>query len=200
MKTPNSIRSLADSLAKLPGIGPRQAFRIAYFLAGKGKDQVLPMAKNLAEITKLKTCQKCFSSYEEDSELCPICSDKRRNHGIVAIVEKETDVASIESAGSYDGIYFVIGEIKKTGSLNPDERKRLETFKDNLRKDYPEGSDEIIIGFNNTTYGDIGRSLIIRELQPYAKKITSLGRGIPTGGEVEFADPETLAEALKGRN
>ncbi len=200
MKTPNSIRNLADSLAKLPGIGPRQAFRIAYFLAGKGKDNVLPMAKNLAEIVKLKTCSKCFSSYEEESKLCPICSDSRRNSGIIAIVEKETDVASIESAGNYTGIYFIIGEIKKTGGLNPEERRRLDSFKENLQRDYPEGAEEIIIGFNNTAYGDIGRSLILKELKPYAKKITSLGRGIPTGGEVEFADPETLAEALKGRN
>ncbi len=115
-------------------------------------------------------------------------------------MEKETDASSIEQPGIFDGTYFILGEIKKSGSLGSEEQLRMNALKTRLSEEYPEGIDEIILGLNHTTYGDIGKSLISKELSSYTKKITTLGRGIPTGGEVEFADPETLAEAIKRRN
>lgn len=199
MKIPNPIKDLADSLSKLPGIGPRQAIRIAYYLAGRGRNAVLGIARNLAAFTALKTCPQCFYPHDGAGELCLICSDPGRNQRIIAVVEKETDVASLETSGAFHGRYFILGEIRKNGVLGGEEKTRLEALKNDIVRNFGGRIDEILIGFDHTAYGDMGGEIVIRELSPYTEKITRLGRGIPTGGEVEFADPETLAEAIKRR-
>ena len=199
MKIPNPIKDLADALSKLPGIGPRQAIRIAYYLAGRGRGAVLGIARHLAAFTGLTTCPQCFYPHDGASELCPICADPERDRRIIAVVEKETDVASLETSGAFNGRYFILGEIRKNGALGEEEKTRLASLKNNITKDLGGEADEILIGFDHTAYGDMGGEIVIKELSPYAKRITRLGRGIPTGGEVEFADPETLAEAIKRR-
>lgn len=199
MKIPNIIKDLADSLSKLPGIGPRQAIRIAYYLAGRGRGAVLGIVKNLAAFTRLSTCPQCFYPHDGATDLCSICSDRERDSGIIAVVEKETDVASLETSGAFNGRYFILGEIRKNGVLGNEERLRLSSLKNNITDNLGGKADEILIGFDHTAYGDMGGEIVIKELSPYAKKITRLGRGIPTGGEVEFADPETLSEAIKRR-
>lgn len=199
MKVPNPIKDLSDSLSKLPGIGPRQAIRIAYYLAGRGRGVVLTIARHLAAFARLSSCPRCYYPYDGDENLCPICSDEKRNHRIIAIVEKETDVASLETSGAFNGRYFILGEIRKNGSLGSEEKERLSSLKNDIEKNLDGKADEILIGFDHTAYGDMGGEIMIRELLPYTQKITRLGKGIPTGGEVEFADPETLAEAIKRR-
>jgi len=114
------------------------------------------------------------------------------------VVEKETDLMSIEKTGSFDGVYMVIGELTRSGALEEEQKKRLETLKQTIAKKSIQAT-EIILALNPTTYGDITASLIQKELAPYAKKITRIGRGIPTGGEIEFADEETLNHSLQRR-
>ena len=115
------------------------------------------------------------------------------------VVEKETDLMSIEKARAFDGVYLVLGELTRSGALEEEQKKRLETLKATIEKRSKAKADEIILALNPTTYGDITASLIQRELAPFAKKISQLGRGIPTGGEIEFADEETLTHSLLRR-
>ena len=108
-------------------------------------------------------------------------------------MEKETDLISIEKAKKYNGIYLVLGELNKTGSFSPDQKLKLKCLKARAPL------EEIILAINPTAYGDLNAALILQEIKPFAQKITRLGRGIPTGGEIEFADSDTLASAIDNR-
>lgn len=199
MKIPDSIKPFVDEFSKLPSIGPRQALRLAFYLADKGPSAITPITKALLALAELKICPDCFSTHDKTQNLCGICSDPARNRSTIALVEKETDLLSIEASGSYKGIYFVLGDVKKTGSLDDRQKSRLDALKKAI-SGAPEGKvGEIIMAFSPTTSGDISAEIVAEYLRGYANKISKLGRGIPTGGEVEFADPETLSEALKGR-
>ena len=115
------------------------------------------------------------------------------------IVEKETDLISIERTRKFKGNYLVIGELTKGGILDATQRLRLNHLKDALKTQLSGQADEVIIATNPTTYGDMNAMVIKNELESYAKKFTRLGRGIPTGGEIEFADEDTLEQALARR-
>lgn len=186
---PDPIKKFVEVFAKLPGIGPRQATRIAFHMANQGKNYVAETAKAVANLGNLSVCASCFTAIPENS-VCAICSNPKRNSKIIAVVEKETDLASIEKTGRFEGRYLVLGELKKDGILNEMQKLRLKTLKN---------ANEIILAINPTTYGDINAEMISQELKNSAKKLTRLGRGIPTGGEIEFADEETLGSALEHR-
>jgi recombination protein RecR len=115
------------------------------------------------------------------------------------IVEKETDLMSIERTRKFNGRYLIIGELTKGGILDASQRLRISHLKSVIEKALSGQADEIIIATNPTTYGDLNAMVIKNELEGYAKKFTRLGRGIPTGGEIEFADEDTLEQALERR-
>ncbi|MBI2024611.1 MAG: recombination protein RecR [Candidatus Harrisonbacteria bacterium] len=186
---PDPIRKFVEIFAKLPGIGPRQATRIAFHMANQGKNSVSEAAKAVAGLGNLSVCASCFTATLANS-VCAVCSNPKRNPKIIAVVEKETDLTSIEKTGKFEGRYLVLGELKKDGILNEMQKLRLKTLKN---------ADEIIIAINPTTYGDINAEIISQELKNSSKKLTRLGRGIPTGGEIEFADEATLESALEHR-
>jgi recombination protein RecR len=200
---PDPIKKFVNNFAKLPGIGPRQATRLAYYIANQGQNSVADFAKTVADLASIKTCGQCFASYHNPnnankypnvangSDNCDICSNPQRSKKLIAIVEKETDLVSLEKTGKFPGRYLILGDLKKDGVLNEVQKLRLKTIKD---------ADEVILAISPTTYGDINASIIAQELKNSAKKITRLGRGIPTGGEIEFADEETLGSALDNRN
>ncbi|MDO8602084.1 MAG: toprim domain-containing protein [bacterium] len=211
---PKAIQELADSLAHLPGIGPRQALRIAFYLARGHKTDVENLSSTVAALKTIKACADCFLLFEVSSRppsrdpdpplerkdsVCSICSDKKRESGLIAIVEKETDLISLEKARAFNGKYLVIGELKKDGILEQSHRLRLAKLKERITHDANGNANEIIIALSPTTYGDIQASVLQSELNGLAKKITRLGRGIPTGGEIEFADEDTLSQSLKNR-
>jgi recombination protein RecR len=138
--------------------------------------------------------------------LCAICSNPKRNKSIIAVVEKETDLISLEKTKKFNGRYLIIGDLKKTGILESGQKLRLNHLKDFIKKHLTPSAgsgqgqaEEIILALNPTTYGDLNADLITQELKGFAKKISRLGRGIPTGGEIEFADEETLGSALERR-
>ncbi len=203
---PQSIQKVIDELAELPGIGPRQATRLAFYLVARGPQAVQSLGNEIASLGKIKLCERCFFVHEEAGALCPICSDPSRNQNMILIIEKETDLLSIENTNKFRGRYFILGNVPKTGLLEDWQKLRLQALKKYIEKGSGQASstgsgqvDEIILGFNPSSLGDFHSSLIKKELEPYAKKISRLGRGLPVGGEIEFADDETLGSALEAR-
>jgi recombination protein RecR len=200
MTTPDGIKKLANALAKLPSIGPRQALRLAFYLAESDKQLLREISVAGDALAGSKICSNCFFVHENKNGLCSICSDETRSKNVIAIVEKATDLISLERTNKFAGRYLVLGDLKKTGVLEAEQKLRLDTLKGFITKEFGGQSEEIILAISPTAYGDLNASMLLTELTPFAKKISRLGRGIPTGGEIEFADEETLKSALLGRN
>lgn len=213
MKLPSPIERVANELAELPSIGPRQAVRLAFYLIGQKKESLAALAASIDNLRNIQTCERCFFIHQNEAtptgeSLCDICKNPNRNHRMVMVVEKETDLVSLENTGKYSGRYFIIGEITKTGILEDWQKARLHALKlfiqknliDPAQPDQPGKADEIIFAFNPTALGDLQTSLLAKELAPFAKKNSRLGRGLPTGGEIEFADADTLGPSLERRS
>ncbi len=226
---PESLRKFIDLFSSLPSLGPRQATRLAFYILRQGKAAVAELSKAVGSLGYLKTCSQCFFPYDQqavtlspakglatNNNLCPICSNPQRKQNVIAIVEKETDLLSLEKTKKFSGRYLVLGELSKDGILDAEQKLRLAHLKSTIQKQFgqahsagpstpssgPRGSgqaEEIIIALNPTTLGDLEAGLIIQDLKPLARKITRLGRGLPTGGEIEFADEDTLGGALDNR-
>ncbi len=198
---PEPIKKFAEIFSTLPSIGNRQAIRIAFKLINGGKAKIDELAKTISDLRYLKTCSRCFFVHMERDNLCSICSNPNRQQNVIAIIEKETDLISLERTKKFKGRYLVLGELSKTGILDTVQKLRLNHLKDLIKKEFDSAkAEEIIIAVNPTTYGDINASIITKELAPFTKKISRLGRGIPTGGEIEFADEETLASSIDSRS
>ncbi len=172
---------------------------MAFHIAKLGGTSVSNFILALGSLASIMPCSDCFLMHEGASGLCGICSDPKRRRDIVAIVEKETDLMSLERAKKFNGRYLIIGELKKGGVLGDDQKLKLAHLKQSLVRYGCPVAEEILIATNPTTYGDLSASVISGELKDAAKKITRLGRGMPTGGEIEFADEETLSQALDNR-
>lgn len=200
MKLPATIKRLADILAELPSIGPRQAIRLVFHLIDQGEGNIHELARRLDELKKIKRCERCFFIHQNSGKLCDICSDRTRNQSVILILEKETDLLSLENTGKYHGLYLVLGPIPKNGALEPWQRERLQAIKVYIQKELGGQAEEIILGMNPTSTGDFHAALLGKELQGITKKLSRLGRGLPTGGEIEFADDETLGSALERRS
>lgn len=201
MKLPLPIQRVADELSELPGIGPRQAIRLAFHLVAlneQNRARVHGLAVAINDLRNIKTCERCFFIHQNADGICDICRNPNRNQRVIMIVEKETDLVSFENTGKFTGRYFIIGEITKTGILEDWQKLRLQALKNSIPPD--EKMEEFIFAFNPTSLGDLQTSLLAKELAPFAKKNSRLGRGLPTGGEVEFADQETLGSALERRS
>lgn len=193
----DSIQEFVEAFSKLPSIGPRQATRLAFYLVNSGAHRIKYLSSALSALSNVKICTQCFFAHQNKEALCHICSDPSRNNGMLAVTEKVTDIISLEQARLFDGRYFVIGEFQRSGLLTPVHKARLALLKEQAGA---KGKfKEIILALSPTSYGNINASLLAEELKPYAEKITRLGRGIPTGGEIEFADDETLKESLRHR-
>jgi len=219
MKLPSPIERVANELAELPSIGPRQAIRLAFYLTEQNEDAIRDLAESIDNLRNIKICERCFFVHQNEitptgansapgENLCDICRNPNRNQCAIIIVEKETDLVSLENIGKFTGRYFIIGEITKTGILEDWQKMRLQSLKSFITKnlidpatpDQPGKADELIFAFNPTSLGDLQTSLLAKELAPFAKKNSRLGRGLPTGGEIEFADDETLGSALDRRS
>ncbi len=197
---PDPIKKFTAAFSRLPGIGPRQATRLAFYVAGLGRTKIQEIADAIAGLASLTTCERCFRTQLGSGTLCSICADPTRSKNLIAIVEKETDILSLERTRKFNGWYLLIGELHKSGELEPEQKMRLTSLKKFIAKDSGGKAEEIILAVNPTVYGDLNASLLKKELEEYAGKITRLGRGIPTGGEIEFADEETLGSALDKRS
>ncbi|HUX35885.1 MAG TPA: hypothetical protein VMV71_02520 [Candidatus Paceibacterota bacterium] len=199
MKLPDSFQKIADLLSDLPSIGPRQAVRLVFHLIHQGQDNIQNLSQRIGDLKKIKICERCFFIHQNTGALCDICGNPGRRQDIIVIVEKETDLMSLENTGRFNGRYLILGSIPKSGILEDWQKLRLQGFKTFIERELKGQAEEIIIGFNLTSVGDFNSSLLEKELRPLAKKISRLGRGLPTGGEIEFADDETLGSALERR-
>lgn len=205
---PDQIKNFIKVFSALPSIGIRQATRLAFKLIEGGKAKIDETAQAVSDLRHLKICSQCFFVYSADlrgldadsrgQNLCSICGDPKRLQNIIAVVEKETDLMSIEKTGKFKGRYLVLGDLSKTGTLDSIQKLRINSLKSAIKQ--MEQAEEIIIALNPTTYGDLNAAVLEKEFSELAKKITRLGRGIPTGGEIEFADDETLRNALERRS
>ena len=196
-KLPESIRKLSRELAELPSIGPRQATRLAFYLISQGQEAIRGLAKNIDDLQQIKICERCFFVHQNPSTssgqaLCDICKSTARKQNVIAIIEKETDLLSLENTGQFTGHYLILGPVPKTGVLEDWQKLRLQNLKSFIQKELKGRADEIILAFNPTSVGDFHASLLTKELGELSKKISRLGRGLPTGGEIEFADEENL--------
>ncbi len=200
MNLPLPIKKLVDSLSELPSIGPRQATRLAFYLLGRGQNEIKGLASDIQSLVSVKMCGQCFFVHQNQNSLCDVCADINRKKNIIAILEKETDLLSIENTRKFNGRYLILGPIPKTGVLEDWQKLRLQNLKSFIQKDLDGQAEEIVLAFSPTSNGDFNATLLVKELSPLAKKITRLGRGLPTGGEIEFADDETLGEALAKRS
>jgi len=204
---PEPIKKFVEAFAALPSIGPRQATRLAFYIKNLGDAAIKELSQTVDNLSRLKICSRCFFPYEivkksenTNEALCYICSDPNRRHDIIAIVEKETDLISLEKTKKFNGRYLILGDLKKNGTLDRVQKLRLNNLKSFIKQELKNAVTEIIIAVNPTTYGDINANLIAQELKDLTTKITRLGRGIPTGGEIEFADEDTLSSALQNRS
>jgi recombination protein RecR len=200
MKLPEPIQNVADELSNLPSIGPRQAIRLAFYLVGEKTEDIHKLAVNINNLRKLKICKHCFFPHQNAGDLCDICGNSNRNQNIIMIVEKETDLISLENTKKFIGRYLITGSIPKTGFLENGQKARIESLKKYIEKNLGGKAREIILAFNPSSLGDFQATILMKELAPLTEKMSRLGRGLPTGGEIEFADDETLGSALERRN
>lgn len=197
MTLPKSILSLIESFEKLPGVGPKTAQRLAFYLLRVPQAQLDEFGEALSSLKKkTKLCSFCRNLDETDP--CRICSDQSRNKKLLCVVEQPLDLLALENTKKFSGVYHVLhGAIEPLNNIGPDEIY-LKDLLDRVKEDEPE---EIIFATNPTLEGEATSMYIESELSKigYSGKITRLARGLPTGGDLEYADELTLANALEGR-
>ncbi|MBI2103372.1 recombination protein RecR [Candidatus Woesebacteria bacterium] len=202
MKIARPISRLIESFQKLPGIGPKTAQRLTFYLLRVPQTDLDEFSEALASLKKLtKLCGVCKNVSETDP--CPICSDHGRDTETILVVEEPLDIIAFEKTGKYKGVYHVLhGAINPLENIGPDEIY-IDQLIDRIRNQEL-GIREVIVATNPTMEGEATAMYIkkrIRELSngKSAIKITRLGMGIPTGADLEYADETTLREALQGR-
>jgi len=196
-----TIQKLMEHFSKFPTVGRRTAERFVFYLMKTPKPEVKELINSIAELkNKVKICPFCFKSFEGESELCSICSDTRRDKKVICVVEKEVDLESIEKTKRFKGTYLILGGTFLSAEQEKDKKdiqKRIERLIGRIKKQ-PE-LDEIILAINPTPAGNNTCLWIQRKLKPLNIKTTHLGCGLPVGGELEYADGETISSALESR-
>lgn len=201
-----TINSLTDLFRKFPGIGPRQARRFVYFLLTVDQNYLNQLGDKIKSLKKdIRQCIDCgrfFSdNYRPTAEKCKICANPERDKASLLIVEKDVDLDTIEKAKIYNGYYFVLGGNIPILDQEPENQVRFLPLLKELERRTKDGLTEVIIALSATTEGDYTTDWLIEKLRPLSGfKISLLGRGLSTGSELEYADPETIKNALKNRS
>jgi recombination protein RecR len=189
------INRLTAELGKLPGVGPKTAERLTHYLLGANREEVLALADAMRAIKEqIHPCRECCNPTE--LELCRLCSDSGRDHGVICVVEQPRDVTAVERSGSFRGVYHVLhGKLSPLDGVGP-EHLTIDRLMARVRAG---GVHEVIMATNPTTEGD-GTALYLSSLlKPMDVKVTRLARGLPSGSVLEFANNQMLADALDGR-
>ncbi len=186
---------LIEELSKLPGIGPKSAQRLALHLVKGAEEDVRSLAEALMDAkTTVQHCSIC--SNLTDSDPCEICGDGSRREDLVCVVEDPSDVVAMERTRDYDGLYHVLhGLISPMDGVGPDEL-RVKNLLDRLREDEVQ---EVILATDPTVEGEATAMYLARLLRPLGVKVTRIARGLPEGGDLDYADEATLSRALRGR-
>ena len=198
---PKPIQNLIEAFERLPGIGPKTAERLTFYLLHAPREEAQMLATAAVEMKdKTKICSICFNIGEEDP--CNICSDESRDKSTIMVVENPLDVLALEKA-NYKGLYHVLhGVISPLENIGPDElhiRELLPRLKD-ASTSSGQVVNEIILATNPTMEGEATAMYIQRLISPLGVKMTRIARGLPVGSDIEYADETTLSRALEGRN
>lgn len=192
---PKTVQSLIDEFGRLPGIGPKTAQRLTFYLLRGSKERTESLGRAVLSLKEnIKICSVCSNLAEDDP--CIICGDSRRNQTLLMVVEEPLDIIAFEKTGKFDGVYHVLhGAISPVEGIGPDDLyiKQLLTRIHNGR------IDEVILGTNINVEGEATAMYIQKLLEPLKVKITRIARGLPVGSDIEYADEVTLAKALEGR-
>jgi recombination protein RecR len=200
----DSIDKLINIFKKFPTVGQRTAGRFVYYLIKQPKEKTDELINAILELkNKTKLCQLCFNPFEINSaevNICPICQNSARNKNLLCIVEKETDLISIENTKKYNGLYFILGGNLLLMRKDSISNLKIEELKERIKNG---NFSEIIVALNPTPEGISTSVLVERSIKEAVPsptfRITHLARGIPVGGELEYADEETLESAFEGR-
>lgn len=193
--TPEPVTRLIEAFAQLPGIGPKTASRLTFYLLRRPAEQAEALADALREMKQRTVfCSTCFNITEVSP--CAICGDERRDRSILCVVEEPLDVVAIDRTGEYRGLYHVLhGAISPVDGIGPDEL-RINELMARLKA---EPVQEVLLATNPNLEGEATAMYLAQLIQPSGVRITRLARGLPVGGDLEYADTVTLGRALQGR-
>lgn len=189
------ISSLIEQLSRLPGIGAKSAQRLAFHIMNMPADQVGMLARSMTQAReKVRYCKSCWTL--TDDELCPICSNAKRDHTQIMVVENTRDLAAYEKTGKYEGVYHVLhGAISPMLGIGPDDIR----LKELMTRLGTEEVSEVIIATNSSLEGETTAMYISKLIKPTKIKVTRIASGVPVGGDLEYIDEVTLLRALEGR-
>jgi recombination protein RecR len=189
------VQDLIDELGRLPGVGPKSAQRIAFYLLKVSKEDATRLAHRITEVKeRVRFCTRCFNVCE--GELCDICGDPRREATVVCVVEEPRDLVAVEKTGEFKGKYHVLqGAISPIEGVGPDQLRIREL----LERIGAEGIEEVILCTNPNLEGEATALYLGRLLKPLGLRVTRIASGLPVGGDLEYADELTLGRALEGR-
>ncbi|MBR4083414.1 MAG: recombination protein RecR [Lachnospiraceae bacterium] len=188
------INKLIEELAALPGIGNKSAQRLAFHMIHMPKEKVNRLAKVMMEAREnVRYCQECYTLTDRD--ICPVCSNQKRNHNLIMVVENSRDLAAYEKTGKFEGVYHVLhGAISPMLGIGPGDIK-LKELVARLEGDV----EEVIIATNSSLEGETTAMYISKLIKPVGVKVTRIASGVPVGGDLEYIDEVTLLRALEGR-
>ncbi len=199
MYTP-SLEKLSSELSRLPGIGPKTALRLSYFILRSPKDYVTALSEALVDVkNKVKLCEKCYSYTEQ--VLCRICLDPNRDNNLLCIVENPSDIPQIDSSGAFKGRYHVLhGVISPMEGISPRDLKIEPLFKRvQASKGTEDQINEVVLALDADLEGDTTALYIAKTLKTYDINVTRIAHGIPIGGDIDYIDHRTLGRALENR-
>lgn len=201
----STIDSLTKIFREFPGIGPRQAARFVYYLLTRQKGYLENLAHLILDLKKgvrvCTSCQRFFSDGKISTALCEICRDTSRDQKTLMIVSKDIDLENVEKAHSYNGLYFILGGTVPILEKEPERKVRARELSVAVTEKMKGGLSEIILAMNLNPEGENTGEYVVQLLSPIAKgiKISTLGRGLSTGTELEYSDAETIKNALRNR-
>ncbi len=192
--TSEALQQLIEEFSRLPGIGRKSAQRLALYLLKQPREDVVRMARTLVNMKdRIRYCSVCWNITEDDP--CAICASTKRDSGMICVVEEPNDVMAVEKTNDFKGLYHVLGgALSPLDGVGPDDLKvkeLLERITDNVA--------EVILALNPNIEGEATTIYLTRLLKPLGVKVTRIARGLPVGGDLEFADEATLSRALEGR-
>jgi len=192
---PAPVARLIDALQRLPGIGPKTAQRLTFFLLKRPADEVRELAESLVAVKeRIVYCQTCFNVTDEDP--CRLCADPARDARLLCVVEEPNDLMAMERTGEYRGRYHVLlGALSPLDGIGPDDLKVREL----LVRIENGAVAEVILATNPNVEGEATALYLARLLRPLGMRVTRIARGLPVGGDLEYADQVTLSKALEGR-
>jgi len=191
----DSLDRLIEEFSKLPGIGKKTAQRLAFHVLRIKKEEAENLAQAIMDVKeKIRYCSLCFNITEKDP--CKICADKKRDRSLICVVEESKDVLAVEKTGQYNGAYHVLGGVlSPLDNIGPEDLK----IKELLNRLKQKGVKEVILATNPSTEGEATAIYLAKLIKPLGIKVTRIARGLPSGGALEYADVNTLANAIEGR-